>query len=714
MREPKRKRTPRRLKRRIVAFVGDLSLRHKLTAIIMLTCVTALVLVGGVFVAWELTSLRRAMVRDLSTHAEVLADRCKAAVTFNDPVDANDLLSTVKVIPSITMACIYTREGELFAAYRREPQRTKVPTADQLTDGHRFTRRSVTLVSPIELKEERIGTLCLISGLGPLYALLQRSVVTVVGVFLLASGAAYLISSRLQRVISSPILYLAAVAKLVSEKKQYAYRACRSGNDEVGVLVQAFNEMLAQIQQRDGELVEANEQLEARVRERTAALTAANQKLTHEIAFRKKAEQVLKRRSERIVNHQRALLRLAKNTASDLDRAMSKTMEEAAQTLAVERLSIWFLEETSSTLVCHDLYRRAERVHEKGMQLRVSDHPAYFEWLESHRILAAHDAQNDPRTQDSRDNYLKPLGITSMLNVPVRLHGRLLGVICCEHVGPQREWSLEEQDFVASIADMIALQIETNERRRVERALAQANKHLAETVRELRRSNKELQDFAYVAAHDLKAPLRGIGTLADWIATDYAALFDDQGREQLRLLKVRVRRMNELIDSVLHYAEIGQTPACLESVDLNAMLSDIIADVAVPAHVCVVVDDALPVIVAERVRLRQVFQNLIANAVKYIDKPQGRIEITVRDEDAWWRFTVRDNGPGIEQKYFEKIFQMFQTLAPRDECESTGIGLAVVKKIVELAGGTIEVESVLGNGTTFTFTLPKREMSASG
>jgi signal transduction histidine kinase/HAMP domain-containing protein len=695
-----------------VSFAQDLSLRHKLTAIIMLTCVAALSLVGGVFMAWEWTSLRRATVRNLATHAEILADDCRRAVTFNDAADANDILRTAEVVPSITMACILTGEDKLFAVYRRPGRPCEGLVDGLLTDGHRFTRDFVAVARPIRLKDKRIGTLCLTAELGPLYDRLRRSVAIVVSVFLLASAAAYLISSRLQRVISSPILYLAGVANFVSEKKQYAYRARRHGNDEVGLLVQAFNEMLAQIQKRDADLVNANEQLEARVRDRTTALTAANQKLTHEIAVRKRAEQMLKRRTERIVNHQRALLKLAKTTANDLDQTISKTTEEAAQTLAVERLSVWFLDEKPSALICRDLYQSSRRVHEKGMALKTSHHPAYLEWMERHRLLAATDAQNDPRMRELRQNYLKPLGISSAMGVPIRLHGRLLGVICCEHVGPLREWALEEQDFVSSIADMIALQIETNERRRVERALARANEHLAETVRELRRSNKELQDFAYVAAHDLKAPLRGIGTLADWIAGDYADLFDDAGREQVRLLKARVCRMNELIDSILHYAEIGRTPACIESVDLSALLSEVIADVGPPAHVRVVLDDPLPVILAEKTRVRQVFQNLLTNAVKYIDKPQGRIDIGVYQEDAYWRFTVSDNGPGIEQKYFEKIFQMFQTLAPRDECESTGIGLAIVKKIVELASGTIAVDSTLGEGTTFTFTLPRRERSA--
>jgi signal transduction histidine kinase len=210
-----------------------------------------------------------------------------------------------------------------------------------------------------------------------------------------------------------------------------------------------------------------------------------------------------------------------------------------------------------------------------------------------------------------------------------------------------------------------------------------------------------------VAAHDLKAPLRGIGTLADWIASDYADRFDDQGRHQLQLLKGRVTRLSELIDGILHYSEIGRVTNRREVMDLGRLVSETIALLGPPAHIQVVVRGPLPVAVCEKVRLGQVFHNLISNAIKYMDKPQGRIEVGGTDQGNVWQFAVSDNGPGIEKKYFEKIFQMFQTLAPRDQRESTGIGLSIVKKIVELFGGSIWIESKPGEGSTFFFTLPK-------
>jgi two-component system, LuxR family, sensor kinase FixL len=146
-------------------------------------------------------------------------------------------------------------------------------------------------------------------------------------------------------------------------------------------------------------------------------------------------------------------------------------------------------------------------------------------------------------------------------------------------------------------------------------------------------------------------------------------------------------------------------------VDLNQLVQEVIALLDPPERVEIVVKGPLPIVVCEKIRLGQVFRNLIDNAVKYMDKPSARIEIGCQEQQGFWRFSVSDNGPGIDGKYFEKIFQMFQTLAPRDERESTGIGLAIVKKIVELCGGAVWVESTLGEATTFFFTLPRRQIT---
>jgi two-component system sensor kinase FixL len=226
-------------------------------------------------------------------------------------------------------------------------------------------------------------------------------------------------------------------------------------------------------------------------------------------------------------------------------------------------------------------------------------------------------------------------------------------------------------------------------------------------LQELTSANEELTSFAYVVSHDLKAPLRGIGALADWLSTDYADQFNDEGKEHMRLLIQRVHRMGGLIDGILQYSRVGRVKEAVGAVDLNRLLRDVIDLLAPPAHIAVTVQASLPTIMAEPTRIEQVFHNLISNAVKYMDKPHGSVRIGCLEDGREWRFSVADNGPGIEARHFDRIFQLFQTLAPRDRVESTGVGLALAKKIVEMYHGRIWVESVPGAGATFWFALPK-------
>lgn len=235
---------------------------------------------------------------------------------------------------------------------------------------------------------------------------------------------------------------------------------------------------------------------------------------------------------------------------------------------------------------------------------------------------------------------------------------------------------------------------------------------LAATVEKLTVANRDLADFAHVTAHDLKAPLRAIGSLAGIIKQDCSDVLDKQHREYLDILVGRTERMSNFISSILHYSEIGRSEQKKERTDLNLCAGEAISNIYVPENIEITIENRLPTVMCEKTRVTQVFQNLLDNAVKFMDKPQGRIKIECVEEDDWWKFSVSDNGTGIKQKYFEKIFQIFQTLTRRDEVEAIGIGLSVVKKIVEIHGGRVWVESKAGQGSTFFFTLAKQETGA--
>lgn len=224
---------------------------------------------------------------------------------------------------------------------------------------------------------------------------------------------------------------------------------------------------------------------------------------------------------------------------------------------------------------------------------------------------------------------------------------------------------------------------------------------------DLEKVNQELKSFAYIVSHDLKAPLRAINTLVEWLTTDYKDAFDDEGRNMLDLLTNRTKRMHDLIDGILKYSRVGRMDVPLENVFIYELVQTVVNMLVIPENIDVVIDPQLPIVKIPRIYMEQVFQNLISNAVKFMDKEEGKIQIGYNDLPGYFEFFVQDNGPGIEEKYFDKIFQIFQTLQPKDTYESTGIGLSIVKKIVENYGGSVRVESEPGHGTTFFLALPK-------
>jgi light-regulated signal transduction histidine kinase (bacteriophytochrome) len=218
-----------------------------------------------------------------------------------------------------------------------------------------------------------------------------------------------------------------------------------------------------------------------------------------------------------------------------------------------------------------------------------------------------------------------------------------------------------------------------------------------------------LKEFASIVSHDLKAPLRGIKTLANWILSDCGDKLGNQANEQMNLLLERVERMYNLIEGALQYSRAGRAEEKQVQVNLNNFVPEIINMVVPPENITVTIENELPVIECEETHIMQVFQNLLSNAIKYMDKPQGWIKVGCVEQDGFWKFSVADNGPGIEEKHFERIFKIFHALPTSPDFQGTGVGLTVAKKIVELYDGKIWVESKVSEGSTFFFTLPKSD-----
>ena len=219
----------------------------------------------------------------------------------------------------------------------------------------------------------------------------------------------------------------------------------------------------------------------------------------------------------------------------------------------------------------------------------------------------------------------------------------------------------------------------------------------------LQDKNEELREFAYMLSHDIKSPLRGIATLSEWVYKDNKEKLSEDSVSNLEMINARVKRLYGFIEGIFKYTKTGKVHVRKEQVSIHELVEELIEILEIPENIKVEIDQQLPTIKIGRVHGIQVFQNLISNAVKYNNKPQGLVNIGCNKRDDYWEFYVKDNGIGIEMRHNDKIFEIFQTLSTKDEFESTGIGLSIVKKIITVYKGDIWLESEKGEGSTFYF-----------
>lgn len=268
--------------------------------------------------------------------------------------------------------------------------------------------------------------------------------------------------------------------------------------------------------------------------------------------------------------------------------------------------------------------------------------------------------------------------------------------------------AIQQAELVADLQATVAKQqaIEHQLRDRVIE-IERINLLLSQSTHLLEERNQELDDFSHIASHDLQAPLRGISNLAEWLVQDLVGQLPLENQHQLELIQSRVLQMSALINALLQYARVGRENIDFMAVNITQLLAEVVEMLTHPSEFQIQFSPNLPTIKTQSLLLKQVFSNLIGNAIKYHNRTDGKVEILMEDRESLWQFTVADDGPGIAPENHKKIFGVFRTVAERDDLKGTGIGLAVVKKLVESRGGRIWLESSVGKGSAFSFTWPK-------
>jgi PAS domain S-box-containing protein len=289
----------------------------------------------------------------------------------------------------------------------------------------------------------------------------------------------------------------------------------------------------------------------------------------------------------------------------------------------------------------------------------------------------------------------------SEISVPIVAENEMIGVIDSEH-SSKNFFTKDHLKTLQTIASLAATQLKSALSLQLRE---KAEREKEQVLKDLQKSNQELNDFAHVVSHDLKSPLRSMNTLVNWIKEDSSQFASEEINKNFDMLLRRIDRMDLMINGILNYASIDKVGIVNKKIELQVIVDDILDSIHIPDNFSVTVKHELPIVKGDSYKYIQLFQNLISNAVKYSDKDHGVIEIGCVSKGKFWQFHVSDNGIGIPEKYQEKVFQIFQVLQESDD--STGVGLSIVKKVVDFYNGKVWVESKVGEGTTFYFTLPK-------
>ncbi|MDO9576670.1 MAG: ATP-binding protein [Candidatus Cloacimonadales bacterium] len=318
---------------------------------------------------------------------------------------------------------------------------------------------------------------------------------------------------------------------------------------------------------------------------------------------------------------------------------------------------------------------------------KISDIPREELIGKEMKILYANDEQ--------RKNFVAALKKEQDLNdYEISLKGKNGSVVPCTITA---RLLLDDDKMPSSIVGSIR---KISQRNKVEEISNKA-------IEDLKIVNKDLLDFAYITSHDLKSPLRAINTLANWVMMDEENKMSEEAKGQMQLLINRTERMHNLIDAIFDYTNIVSFEGEKSNVEMNKMLAGLQNRMQIPNNISIKVQENIPSLYFEKSRIEQVFENLIDNSIKFMDKDKGLIVIEWAERPKEYEFSVTDNGPGIDPKYFDKVFQIFQTLKPRDEVEGVGIGLAIVRKIITKYGGKIWLKSEPGKGLAVSFIIPK-------
>jgi signal transduction histidine kinase len=389
----------------------------------------------------------------------------------------------------------------------------------------------------------------------------------------------------------------------------------------------------------------------------------------------------------------------------DIDGLINNSLKQMGEFVEADRSYIFSYDLINNN--CSNTYEWcAEGIEPEIQNLQNIPIDYIPQWLEAHKKNEAFYIQDVSKLPDDGEFGLKailePQGIQSLIAIPMIKAGELIGFIGFDSVKKLFDYSENEKNILFVFANML---VNVRQRKENEERIKEQEEKKEILLQNLEKQNKELSDYAHAVSHDLKAPLRNINALINWIKEDNLDKFDDQTLASFDLMLQNLEKMDHLIITILDYSSIDKIDTVATNFNLNDVVNDCLKKIEIPSNFKIIVSDALPNVHGNKQRMTQVFQNLIQNAIDYNESETPLIEIDCTENEAFYTIKVKDNGVGIKEEYTDKIFNSFMKL--HNNFNSTGLGLSIAKRIIESKGGKIWVESEENNGSTFYFTIPK-------
>jgi signal transduction histidine kinase/ActR/RegA family two-component response regulator len=687
----------------------DISIKRKLTAIIMIATTVALLLVSGAFVAYEVFTFRQTMATDLSTLAEITGNRSTAALSFENKADALETLQALKFNKHITGGALYDKNGDLFAQYTNTAGESFGPRTER--EGARFENNRLVIFKKISDAGGFAGMVCLKSDLKQL----DERFVRYASIILLFTVASLLVtlflSSRLQRIISRPIFQLAETAKAVSFEKNYSMRATKHGNDEMGQLIDRFNEMLGQIQKRDSELQQAHDKLELRVEERT-------RDLRDEISERERAESALKQQFIRmsLLNQ----ITQAISDRQDTDSILHVVLRQLEDHMGLDLGMIALLDSKSSTLnvaalrVKNSLLAEQFDLHE-GSVLPLAN--TGFELCEKGQTVYFSD------TIKGTAPFLEKLagtGWRSAAAVPLMVEEKLFGVLITARLKVDA-FTSGDCEFLRMLSEHVALAAHQS---RLHRELETAYNELRQsqaTVLQQERL-KALGQMASGIAHDVNNALSPVVGFSDIIMNGDFGL-DIRGKKYLKYIRTAGEDIAHIVARLREFYRTRDDNESLQPLNLNQLVEQVVEMTRprwrdIPQSNGITIEMAtdlapnLPELAGIESEIREAFTNLVLNAVDAMPTG-GKITLRTRAvrQSNGGKYPqqiaveISDTGMGMDEETRKRCLEpFFSTKGKR----GTGLGLAMVYGVIKRHEGGIEIQTEPGRGTTFHLSFPVR------